>query len=605
MYEPPSDAPRTIAPTAPGRPGIPLEPSRLGSALSRGRRTILRGAVIAGVLGSTAAATVIPREYATEVVLLVAEEPSPASAAPGASGDAARHVRTVADSLKLPTTIERVKKRIGSQESLEALGKAIQIEASPNTNLVTVRVTRKSAVEAARLADAAGAEFVGVRTDEARKRLEEERRRLEEERDAAEKVLAEARGKREAFRKEHGLSDVPAEIRVALEQAARHAADSEISVASVEAEQARLALLRGAVAAEPRLTMIAEQQVTPEAMKLAEIKAQIAAESGRLDEQHPRLGALTAQAGALESMLRGPRDPLVASRTMTQNPRLETLKLEMQNAAGARAAAERRGIALATFSRVARERVAELAALQAPLAVLDSELGHAQGHVDDLDKRLAKVVEATRAPAADLSQLAPAVVPSRPLKPTRRIVGLASPVVGAAIGAILTLARALRGLRARSASEIAFWTRTPVLAAVRGASGEALAGLRADVGAHLARWDGATLVVILEEADRPFATTFASLVGPGDARVSLLDDATALDAFRRERRAADRVVVLVRSGRHAIGALGRASRVLTGDDGGPAAIVVFGLDPELVGCRDRLGELSAFFQVATPEGTRT
>ena len=593
MYDlPKSDAAASpaLAPEAEERPGVAVEPSRVLAALRDARRPALAAALVGGAMGFVVGKTILAQQWASEATLLVAA-PSAGPGESGASGgDAARHVRTVAETVKIEPLLGRVRSELGLSEPIEKLGKSIEVEASPDTNLVTVRTKRESARLATDLADAVTRAHVAARLASEKARLDDEVRHLDDEVARARRELDAARVEHEAFRRDNHLSDLAAELRVTLELATHHASDAESAGAVAEAERERARVLRDVAASEPALTIIAEQQVTPEASKLAEIRAQIAAERGRLDDAHPRLASLLAQASALETQLATRTPGLVTSQTLARNPRLEQIQQHLSNATSEQVAAQRKRESLTGAAASARTRIAELSALAGPLTALESEVKHREEHLRHVENRRAGVIEAARAPRADVSILSAATVPRHPLKPTARIAAVAFAAALALGATILTLARAFRGLRVTTTREAAFWSRVPTVAAVRGASAEALAGLCEDLVPERGALVGHTLLVHLVPGDLSLALGVARFLG--DASVASLRDGDPVDDCRRKARSAERVLVLVRAGRHGARELaGLRQRLATPR---PVGLALYGLGERELALPDRVGDARAF-----------
>lgn len=591
-----------VAPLPPKRVGVPLELGRVVEPLRRGARALACVAIASALIGAVAGKRA-PREYKADATVVVST-----GTGTGAATDAGRQVRTIAESVKLQKNLVRARDEVHVAEPLERFGRSIQVETPSETNLILIHVTRDDAVVAARLADAMVAAVVAARTDDERRRLEGEATRLEGELGKARAALLDARGRREKFRADNGVSDLPSELRVTLELVARHAEGAEAAAATAEAEQARSSALAKAAAAEPALTVVAEQHVAPDVARLADIDAQIAAESGRLDAGHPRLVSLRAQASALRDKIGAtPPDGVVTSKTVSPNPRRDALQSGITSSTSERRAAEKRHEALAQLTQASRSRIDKLAALQGPLAALDGDVKQAEEQVRDLSTRHARAVEAARSPVADVTALAPAVVPSRPLHATGRTIAILAPFVGLLVAAGVLVGRALKSLQATTPAEVAFWSQLPILASVKGRDDEAVDGFRADLESHVRHWRGRTLLVSLDEESTYMARSLGRWLGavmPSDAEVARAslegDDAATV---RRQARDAARIVVLARAGTPSVRALASLRGRLSTD--APTAFAVFDVPPPALGKADRLGELGEFLSRRVASETRS
>jgi uncharacterized protein involved in exopolysaccharide biosynthesis len=598
-----SDRPQVSqAPPPPQRAGAPIDPARLVLALQRGRRALLLGALLSGALGVVVAKAVVSREFEARCTLRWTTS---------GSANEQRALKTLVDEVKLPVNLEQVRARLALTSTLDAVAKSVVVTTASDSNVFSVSAKASDSEAAARLADAVVEVFLTRRADTERERLVDRATVLEGDVEAARRAMLDARRSYDAFRTEHGIADLPAETQAAIDQAAQLRAKADIARAESQAELARADALQRAARAEPQTAVLGQTEIQPDARKLAEARAELAALSPQLSADHPRIRSLVAEVTSLEEGLTRPRKALSGERTIGRNPQWDAAQQGLMIAKAQRDAALRRQSAFDDLAETATTTVARLSKVEGEASTRLAQLRVAEKHLADLEDLLALARDAARSPKSGFLVLAPAKAPLAPSKSLRKVVAIVSPLLGLLIAGGLLIARALRGLRVHTASELTFWTAAPVVASSTwpreaGALGDLVEDLRLLIGDA----SGTTLFVGLTK-DAPLAFTLAQAMSPPEKRsraerrrpdaaqtakpprFSAISAETVTPTVRRAVRQATRVLVLVEAGEHSAPTLAKLrTRVGRQEQMG---FVLVGLAPDLAGLPDRAGDLRAMW----------
>src|SRR5690606_4831276 len=124
-----------------------------------------------------------------------------------------------------------------------------------------------------------------------RARLDEAHRRLEEQLSLAHLAHLRARSAWDTFRAEHGIDSIESE-QGRLAAAAQLRTDAVLAANEVTALEDRVKTLRRELDRLPKLTISQQQETAPEAARLAEAEAELAAKESRLTPVHPEVEAL-------------------------------------------------------------------------------------------------------------------------------------------------------------------------------------------------------------------------------------------------------------------------------------------------------------------------
>lgn len=587
----------SAAPESDERPGFPVDLRSVVSSVAAGKRWIALASTLALIAGTAIAKTKVPREYASELSILW--EPS----ADGPAEDEGRTLRTLADSVKLPVNLAATRERLRVQQTLDRIGRRLDVTSSTETRLIVLHGTGESPEEARSITQTMADVFIEHRASLQRARLDEQLRTIATDAREARNSLETARARYDDFRRAHGIANLPAEQLAAIEHAARLRADADLARAEAEGETAREGALRAAARAQTPLTVLSESQQMFGATQLAEVQGQLTTARARLTHAHPALQSLEAQARALRD---GADDSVRTGRIIGRNPHWDAYTASAATASAVGSSLRRREEILRSSLRETAARVDELASLDGQSSTLLASVSVAERHLAEVLARQAHAEDARRAPSTGLRVVAAAVAPDRPSKSLRRVVIGASPVLGALVALMVLLVRALRGGRVMTPSEVAFWVGAPVIASSDWPAKKGSLGVLADdVRESIERTTGSTLIVALSEESRATARELAAKLKKTDSSqnetkrrsdsghdVRAWDGASSGPALRRAARAVDRVLIVVESGAHVMWAL-RAVREQLGTPA-PLACVVVNLRSVFADRADRVGSAERF-----------
>jgi uncharacterized protein involved in exopolysaccharide biosynthesis len=549
---------------APGhgeRAGAPIEARRLLGAARRGARVLAVSTAISGLSGLVLSKAGVLSEY--EATMLLQLDPEK-----GSGEDEARELATVVGELKLPANLAAARARLGLAVPLPALGRRVSVASTGDSNVVTVKTTAASGVEAERLADALATAFFEHRVAAAKQRFEEQARALAAN---IERARADVLAARNAYRDllaEHGVADLAVEVKAAVEQAARLRAEAQLARADSEAEAARADSLGAVTRAEGRTAVLQQMEIVPDARRLTEASTELAALRAQLAGDHPRVRALEAQVGALEARVARGAPGATTERTVGRNPQWEAAQQGLHAASAQRDAALQRQRTLAALAAETEAAVARLSLVDAEASKLRPRAKAAEEHLAELELRHARAEDAARAPSSGLRVVSPASVSPGAARPSRALLAIGASLVGLALAAIALLLREARGLRVLAARELSFWSRAPVVAAStwpREPGG--LADLITDLGLCFQRAPGVTLFLGLGEREARHARVLAVRLDPGGTRAQASSLWHSPAEIRRAARASSRVIVLVEAGCHDVLAISALRARLGREDG--------------------------------------
>ncbi len=458
------------------RYGRPVEIGRLVRALLRQRWVIVAGAIIGVALGVVIAKTLVPRVYSTETVLVW--ETTEDQAQPDV-----RELRTFVDSVKLPTNLATVRERLAIPQTLDRLAARLDVRFDRDSDLVVVRAEAEDPEEAVALCETTIEVFLEHQQDIARERLDEDVSSLETDVARARERLDRAQERYDDFRSEHGVSDLSLERQQAIELAASLRAQADIARADSEA-------------AEARSEQAPRNPTTTESAQLRQARQRLETARARLSEDHPRVQALAAEVEAMQE-------------TEASTPQAQ------QNGAQAhaqrtRAAAHRRHEAYQRMEEEARTRLEELSSVEGEASALLASVRVAEGHVADLESDLAIAQDRARDASPGFRVVAAPLMPEEPERSYRKPAAVAIPIGAVVLVVLFVLGFELRGLRVKTANELAYWGRAPVVASTTwpGKKRE-LSAIVEELAEKAARAGGQTLVIAASELDQSVADDIA------------------------------------------------------------------------------------------------
>jgi len=459
-----SDAGRSDAP----RYGQPVEIGRLLRSLMRKRWLILAGAFVGMATGVVVAKTIVPRVYIAETVMVW--ETDEGRATPNV-----RELRTLVDSVKLPTNLALIRSTLAIEATLEGLGARLDVHFDRDSNLVIVRAEADSGAGAVELSETAVQIFLDHQSGIAGERLQEDVEASQGDVERARESLGRAQASYDAFRRESGVSDLSLEREQAIELTASLRAQAEIARADGQAAEARRSV-------RPTSTRGGEST------HLRELRRRLQLARSRLSEDHPRVQSLAAEVAAV-----------AATEVNTGGSRASSASTL---AARDRAAAQRRQETYERLQADARARLTELSAVEGEASALLASVRVAEGHVADVEADLARAQDEARGASPGFRVVAQPIEPEEPTRSYRKPTAIGLPIVFFLVLLLLLLAYELKGLRVKTANELAYWGQAPVVGSTTWPnSSRELSAIIHELAESADRAGGQTLVVSASDLD--------------------------------------------------------------------------------------------------------
>lgn len=607
------------------------------------RRWLLLGVfVVSAAISITVAKLLIQNSYTAQAMLRF--EGAPEVEGAGRPPDATQQLGAMVQALYTDAPLGDIAQRMGMTKVPRPVLRGLFEVTYDNDRVARVTASAEEAEEAARFVNTVVDVFLETQLQRERVRLQDAATAIEARIRDVDSTLADARRVYDAFRAEHGITDLTVEQEAAIEEAAQLRADRDTAASSVSALEARIEQLQTSVRSTPRTTGTVVSTSSREELQLAELQAQLASERGNLSSDHPRIRALEEQVNRLQAHVAGASRQ--QSATSQSSSLYQTLEAALRTAQAELSATRQQLTNLDQLARAAQERLTQFNAIEGQASTLLSDVRRNQTALEELQAQHGRLTEAARNPAHGLSIVARAAPPELPNPSKKKKIVAAGIPVGAIFLCIIGLVGwELRRLAILTPREAAWWGGGPVIAASSWPRIDAaLDDLVADLDDMIVKAEGTLLIVPLRAEMTALTHTFArrlardwfdtTVVGgspfdevghshlslPPDIptssfplahmpttsrghhevhveqtplRVEAWEGADFGPSLRRAARLADRVCVLVSAGdtsaielRQFVGRLGRQDGV---------GFIVVGVSDEYASLPDRVGQVEAFW----------
>jgi uncharacterized protein involved in exopolysaccharide biosynthesis len=599
-----------------GRPGVPVDPLRLWNALRRRWQLVLAAGVLGAFVGAAVAKKFAEQTFVAHGVLTW-DATAPAEIV---------ERRTIIESMTMVSNLEEVRKRLKLDMPARMLGNVITVTTSIDTNNIGIDSTWPTAEGAADVINALIDVFLESRKNIIRTRLQSTVSLAREAELDAQKRQQQALNAYDEFRKAAGFNDLSQERQVAINQYAELMAKADTAKSRADAAKHELDSLRGSN--EPSgdgpstpLSDIDIKQAQADSARLPAARSELEAAKRQYSDDHPNVRRLEAELNALEARVRArANDP--------------SRKRDRVEAAARTSEAKQR--AAAEFQGQLKARLDKLSAAEGKAAVLLGELKVADEAREAATQALVAAQIAASQPPTELRIQERAEPPEYALKSPRKRIAIITPLAFAILTALGSVLWAFRKLDVRTPKEAAFWSGVPVVgASTWPRDPDMLPSLMHDLDdfaphaegvtlivglslseAHLARkvaeWDGHRSVKGIDDPSRmlmagPSGSLFP-LAPQGSAppagaagrdpshqmQILTLTGPVPAQALRRAARMADRVLIVVTSGRHSVLQMLKIKSRLGRDRG--IGLLLVGLEKDFALVRDRVGDVSQFWQ---------
>ncbi len=607
-----------------GRAGIPIDPLRIWNALRARWTWIFVAGVIGAFIGAAVAKKFIRQTFAAQAVLAYQGDVSPSSP----------ERQTIFESLTLNSNLAETAKRMNLPLSADTMRNFVNVSSNERTNIITVSGAWATPDGAAQLVNTLVEVFLDSRERLVKERLEYETSRLRGAVAQAHEKYEQASKAYDDFRRAEGITDISQERELAIREAAELSVQADSAKAEVVAARSRLeGMSAPTTSTTPAISEAEARQADLDERRLVDARRELDVAKIQYSEDHPTVRRLAAEVSTLEGRVKKRYGDKEASSAR----RYAQAQQQATSAATRHKAAEE-------YRAKLKERLNKLSAAEGKAAVLLGELKVADEALERAKQMLAGVELQMSRPSAEFQVLERAVAPEYALASSRRKAALGFPIAFALAATVLVLVLAFRKLDVRTPSEAAYWSRLPVIgASTWPRDPEMLSSLMHDLDdyaphcegvtlivgvsieeAHLARrvaeWDGHRMPKIhdvnrLLASGSPLAVAGDPAMGaegvaaaangdvaPPVMQILTLTGPVPAQALRRAARLADRVLVVVYSGKHDIFQLMKIRGRLGRDSG--IGLLLVGLDKEFAMVRDRVGSIERFWYATRAVGGR-
>jgi uncharacterized protein involved in exopolysaccharide biosynthesis len=586
-----------------------VDPVRLWTSLKRRWQIILAFAIIGAFLGAAVAKKLTKQTFESTVVLGWDAK---------ATTDRAERISLV-EAITLQSVYEEVARRMKVPEMGRDLERFVAVGASDQSNNVTVTATWETADGAAQLANAMVDVFMANRSKAIKERNQATAAHYREAVAEAEKQRAKAADEYERFRKQSGVSDITGEREMAINQYADLATQlSKIRVSgSSGTGESPAPAPRPSGAATTGPTPQETAAYNADSERLVAARSELSRARIQFAEDHPNVRRLAAEVEGLEARIRAYKNDSSRGR---------------DNSEAAVRTSQARQKAAEELQKELKGRLEKLGTVEAQAAVLLGDLKVAEQAKERSREMLIEIDLQAKEPRAEFAVLDRAKPPKKAKSSPRKKVALGFPIAMLVLATIWVVAWPLRKLDVCTPKEAAFWSELPVVgASTWPRDPEMLASLMHDLDDFTPQAQGVTLIVGLSVDEAQLARKIADWDGqhlvqtsnspqlrlgagasayplavsngrsmPPDGReptgsmqILSLTGPVPAQALRRAARLADRVLVVVSSGRHSLFQLQKIRSLLGRDEG--IGLLLVGLEKDLALVRDRVGPVQRFW----------
>lgn len=486
--------------------GYPLDPARIFYVLHRGGALLL-GCGLAGLVLAVAGYLFMPRTFAATAVLKFGD------GADSGTGLEAR-VRAISDAVESARSrgvLTAVLRATGTPGSPGGLASRIEPTADLQAGLIRIAATGGSSASSATLANATATALLAHLQAAQRVELDAQISGVDTRLDAETSELARVRDAYDTFRRAHGISDLETERDQQITSAADLRSQGDLATSDIGALEARVNQLRRDLARTPRMVTASAATTAPDHQLLMRLEGELVAARSNFSPDHPTVRSLELQVESLRRRVASGQGAASTQLTMGASGQYQMLESALATAEAELAAARERSTSITQLADRARTRVAEFGAIEGEATALFGAVRTHQTLVEELRDRRARLESRRRSPNVGFEFLTPAARPDAPESAKKKAILLAAlPFVMLLGVALVLLARDLGRGRLRTAREVAYWSRVPVIAAT-----DWPRNLRSldDMVAAMDDWshraEGLTLVVAATEREMAVAQTLA------------------------------------------------------------------------------------------------
>lgn len=498
------------------RPGLPVDAHRLVRVLKRGKWWLALAGILGAILGVAIAKLAIEHTY--EATASIRYEGLPGQE----SHEAQRDLPSLVSITHAEPMMIALRERMGLDDaSVELMRHLVQVQSDAGSGLVSFTTTAESAARAAEMANALVELFLEHHRDRRRVEVRAQLASLTERIEAAQRELRAARSRYDGFREQNQITDLSAEQEQAITQAAELRSEADLALAEVEALEARVTQLQGAIERTPRMQAVSSGS-SADATRLRELRARLSeARSSRSDE-HPEVQALTRQVDSLERRVQRRGG---GSTRMGVSSLHTSLRTSLAEAETELEAARHRAESLGALAEQAATRTNRFSAIEGQAATLLAQVNVKQALLEELNAEKTHAADDLRDIQTGFQGVAEAQPPESAVPSKKKyIVAAGIPMFFVTLVLAVLAYRELRGLYVQTPAEAAWWGNGPVIGATTWPRDpRALIDLIADMDDFAPEARGTMLVVASTENERELAGEIAGQLNHDFCSPALLD----------------------------------------------------------------------------------
>ena len=364
------------------------------------------------------------------------------------------NLATLIDTLKLPSSLEKVRDSLGLQTSITTLARAIEVSLGRESKIINLKVTWDDPEIAAQAANIVAETFIertrGLMRDDAKTAYNYYFAQLEESRSKASQLSARVL----EFKQKNGISDLDAETKVILEEMSRLQGEYNTRLAETDALKEAKKRLIDAVAEEPEQVITYTIYRSPLKNRLADYEWELRDALSKYTSENPKVIKLKQRISALKQMIELNRDEAVPENTYTPNTKLEEMELRLQQITDDIKLHE-------AMADAHRQTIGDMEQKLGIIATQDKEFMLLRAQLDGmlkLENQLAQRVEETRLAMqrneASFDIVERAIPPTDPLPSGRKLLAVVGLFLGVSSGLLLAIVLELRDPFLRSRRDV-------------------------------------------------------------------------------------------------------------------------------------------------------
>jgi len=349
------------------------------------------------------------------------------------------NLKTLLDTLKLPSSLKGVIDRVGIDALPRTLASAIEVVLGKDSNIFAIKVTWKDPRLAATLANEVAAAFVERSREIRRQDAEESFSNYSGQLTDAQEKLRVLNAELLVFKEANKISDLEKEIEVILGDISRLDAEYQTKLAEVQAMQANRERLEQLIAAEPEMVVSSTIYRSPLKQRLADYEWQLQEARSRYTNENPKVTKLEKRVSVLQQMIDESNDEAVPENQYSPNSQREDYEVRLQELIDGIKVAEAQVAALKGTTQGMNDKLALLAAKQKEYRLLQARISSAE----ELEKTLASRVDEAHVimqrNESNFDIIEAANPPAEPLSSPRKLVAIGGTVLGLGAGVFLAL----------------------------------------------------------------------------------------------------------------------------------------------------------------------